>query len=332
MIDTDTTELAAEAATEDEGLCAGCGAPCAVDVCADCYDRGCRVARPARESAAERYDRQRRERHADLMSGLEALTDLLADVGPTGDLLDDYTSVELRSCLGKHDGSIEENMRRLVSLARSLDTEVFAHADAEDRLHVRVEHKLSPAVRVEAFSVIARADAEEAKAALAAAQTAERVTVDYRVEHDETTAREVTAAFARHGVDVRADIADTDHEHPTVDAGPVDVFVDLGEFGAGLPLLADCVSVDAYAATIAAYVRGDFVDFDDLPCPLRATATQRGIHSDGRVITEYIAEGCAHAHTDARAEHNGFTVVRLDNADIPVGTVCGHRVEMAGAR
>lgn len=281
------------------------------------------------EPDEEQLARYRRERHAELMDALEHLTDMVADAGPDAGLGGDVLRVELDVSL--YDGSITERSARLHAIAAALDVEIEEHPHGDTvqfwarRRREGVDYHAT---------VIAKGDAEIAEARAALAETApERVTVDYRVEHDwSVTGRAVTAALARHGVDVYTGPAEADHGHPTVT--PLDaqrdtdrVFVDCGDYGAGLPVVEQCVSVDAYAATIAAYVRGDY----DTPCPARPAIAFRAIRADGAVLTAYA---CEPYHDDADGDliDEGYTVVRLASPDILTGTTCGHRVAMGGAR
>lgn len=296
MITTDTTELAAEAATETE---------------------------------AEWRERRRRERHQQLMSNLEVLTDLVADAGPLGEVGGDHVDIKIN--IGLFDGTMTEQIGRLHAFATTLGTQVEERPYPErSSVHYAVNATPTEGIEIHAFVVAGCAgmrpdEVTEAKAAHAAL-IADRITVSYEIEHDADTAAEVTAALSRHGIDAVVDIAGLDHGHPTVTVNDDRIFVDNGDFGGGLPALARCVGVEAYAAAIAAYVRGDF----DGPCPARPDYAVRAIHTDGTVVTAYACEPY-HDDLGGDLDDDGFTVVRLDaDFPIPTGIACGHRTELLG--
>jgi hypothetical protein len=286
------------------------------------------AAEMATESDEERRARYRRERHAALMAGLEELTDLLRAAGPGSDLAGEWGRVTVHA--GIYDGTIEERITRLAMVARTIDAEIFER-DHNDDVHFRVERTFSAELEY-TCAIIATGDDEiaAARAAVAAVAATERITVDYQIEHEPAVASEVRAALAARGVEARTDLAGEDHGRPTVTPnGEGLIFVDNGDNGGGLPALAQCVSLDAYATAIAAYVR---CDFDGASCPARPDTAFRAIRADGAVLTVYA---CGHYHDDADGEliEEGFTVVRLANdITIPTGVKCGHRVELGGAR
>jgi hypothetical protein len=282
----------------------------------------------ATETDAEWRER-RRERHQQLMSSLEVLTDLVADAGPLGQVGGDHVDIKIN--IGLFDGTMTEQIGRLHALATTLGAQVEERPFPEySSVHYNVQSKPADGIEISAFvvagGVIPRPDEiDEAKAAHAAL-IADRVTISYEIEHDPETAAEVTAALSRHGIDAVADIAGLDHGHPTVTVNDDRIYVDCGDFGGGIPALARCVGIEAYAATIAAYARGDF----DGPCPARPDFALRAIHTDGTVVTAYA---CEPYHDDLGGDltDDGFTAVRLDaDFPIPTGIACGHRTEPLG--
>jgi hypothetical protein len=283
------------------------------------------AAEAATESDEERRARYRRERHAALMAGLEELTDLLADAGPAADMAGDHAHIEIN--VGLWDGTPTEQIHRLVPIARVLEVEI-TETPHKGSIHYYAKKKFANGLDYTAYVIAREDEIEEAQAALAVL-AAERITVDYRVEHDADTIAEVCKAFARHGVDIRTDLADADHDHPVITLGGMGAFVAIdrdGE-GIGVPTLGASASADAYVRAIAAYLKGD-----EVPCPLAPTIALRGVHRDGRIITEYVAKGCLGDHVDA-LQADDFAVVTLDDAAIPAGEIiCGHRVELGGAR
>jgi hypothetical protein len=299
MIDIDTTELAAEAATEP---------------------------------VEDRHTRQRRERHVALMAGLEELTDLLADAGPGSDMAGDWGRVTVH--VGIYDGTIEERIARLITVGHALDAEIIER-EHHDTVHFRADREFSEELEYTCAIIATGDEIAVARAALAADAATERITVDYRVDHG-ASRYTVIAALAQFGVDAilespaglsddaanRADVIVTE----TGDKIKVERYIEHYL----LPAPADCVSVDAYAEALAMWVKGT-PEFE-IPCPARPVHAARAIRSDGSVLTAY---SCGHCSDDAaKLTDQGYTVVWLNPGQVPTGPeiACGLHAEMAGAR
>jgi hypothetical protein len=305
MINTDTTEPAAAAATEDD----------------------------------ERHTRRRREQHAALLAGLEELTDLLADAGPTGDLFDSCTHVELYTCLDASNGTVSDRVRRIASVAQSLDIEVTTSTTAAGTVHYRAEkiltgEKYAEAVTFSMYTIVDTADVPEAQAALAEA-TPKLVAVDYRVDHG-TSRYSVVDALAQFGVDAILEsptgLSDEAARRADVIVSEVGDKIKVERYSEHfvLPAPADCVSVEAYAEAVAMWVKGT-PEFE-IPCPARPVHAARAIRSDGSIVTAYSCGHCADG-TSALTDQ-GYTVVWLNPGQVPTDPeiACGLRAEMAGAR
>jgi hypothetical protein len=293
------------------------------------------VAAPAAsESDEERHARRRRERHTALLAGLEELTDLLADAGPTGDLLDSCTHVELYTCLDASNGSVSDRVRRIASVAQSLNIEVTTSTAADGRVHYRAEKilagtKYAEAVSFSMYTIVDTPDVPQAQAALAEA-TPKRVPVDYRADHG-TSRYTVVDALAQFGVDAilesptglsdgsarRADVIVTEAGDKIKVERYSEQFV--------LPAPSDCVSVEAYAEALAMWAKGTHEL--EIPCPARPVHAARGVHFDGSVVTVNTCHSCDDG-VDALTER-GFTMVRLRPGQVPeTGVACGERIEV----
>lgn len=279
------------------------------------------------ETMAEWHARRRRERHQQLLDNLEYLADLIADAGPLSEISGDAVGIKVN--IGVFDGSIVEQVDRLHAVADALGARVEERPNASGTsVHYAVDVEPAEGIEIHAFVVAGCAGLKPEEIAEAAAahqaRLAARVTVDYQVEHDDALAEEVRVALAARGVDARTDLADSDHGHPTVTRTGDHAFVDHGDFGAGLPALEQCVSVEAYVGTIAAYARADF---DSTPCPARPDTAFRAIRDDGAALTAYA---CAvyHGDQDGDLREEGFTVVRLRPGQVPATAVCGERIEV----
>lgn len=291
---------------------------------------------PATEAATEDDETRRiRERHVALLDGLQALTDFIADVGPAAGITDDYSRAELRTCLGNEDGSPAERVLRILEIARTLGVEMTSSNTTSGNVHYHATKGFGPAVEFDAFTIVDEEDAEKAAAALADAAAAERVTVDYRVDHANAgTAAAVRQALASFGVDAAQ--SDGFAVEPDVDAvvtAEADgVVVSCYNRDFVLPQLGRCVSVEAYAEAIALFMNGTVPA--EIPCPARPAKAMRGIHHNGSIVSAYACGGC-HDFDAAALRSDGYTVITLAAAvPLPAGPeiACGLRVEMAGTR
>jgi hypothetical protein len=285
----------------------------------------------ATESDEERHARYRRERHTELMAALEELTDLAADAGPNAGLAADFLRLEISASVC--DGTIPERIARLHSIARTLDVEIEEHP-SESSLQFWARKRYESGVDYHAHVIVYGDDIAEAKAALAALKSAERITVDYRLSHGGLQIRKlVTRELELLGVDV-TDGDDNGLVDAVVTQVDETVRVERSDSSYTLPRVGECVSIKAYAQAIAMWVKGTPVE--DIPCPASPTQAVRAMRHDGAVLTAHTAPCCYSRHITALVE-SGFAVVDLDDKvasvarDVaPANIACGFRFDLAG--
>jgi len=127
----------------------------------------------AAESATEEHDN--RDQHTAIIDGLQELADYLADAGPAAGLLDWQSTGRICLCLGRYEAPVEARLARLTAIADTLGVEIQTSTSNSGATHYHVSRSFGP-VEYDAFTIVDPDELEDAGTALAEAIAATETT------------------------------------------------------------------------------------------------------------------------------------------------------------